>query len=375
MNILFLTPWYPDSLSSTSGVFIQTQARALGRQHSVTVISCKVDPRNRALSSWHVDIEEQGSLQEHRMIIKKSLPLFNQLHYLWIASRYSYRIAKSFKPDIIHASIGYPGAILGWIVSRLLRRPFVFTEHTRPKNNFRSVFHKLLTVFGLKKASAVIAVSHFLAKELQPFVRSKVIVQPNVMDVSAFINVPLPVNDDTIHIGFIGGMNTEVKGLDLLLEALAGINHKEFVLHIGGDGKLIGEYKAKAEALGVGSHCIFYGILPHSEIPDFISRTHFFVCSSRSETFNVALIEAMACGRPVVSTRCGGPEDFVNQKNGLLVEKEDVPALRNGIEQMMDTYSSYDALEIRREASEKFSKETFLKNMNELYFSTLDLQK
>jgi glycosyltransferase involved in cell wall biosynthesis len=79
----------------------------------------------------------------------------------------------------------------------------------------------------------------------------------------------------------------------------------------------------------------------------------------------------MAAGRPVVSTRCGGPEDFVNELNGLLVANEDAEALREGVQQMMRTWHAYNAEAIAKYAVDNFSKQSFLQKINSLYRSVL----
>ena len=80
-----------------------------------------------------------------------------------------------------------------------------------------------------------------------------------------------------------------------------------------------------------------------------------FVLASRLETFGVVYIEAMAAGLPVIATACGGPEDFVSPDNGILVPKEDVPALADAMERMIRTRESYDSAAIARFARDRFS--------------------
>ncbi|HEY9045196.1 MAG TPA: glycosyltransferase, partial [Ohtaekwangia sp.] len=138
-------------------------------------------------------------------------------------------------------------------------------------------------------------------------------------------------------------------------------------LHIGGTGSLENEYKKLAKELGIESKCKFYGFVPYASIPQWMEQLHFFVCSSRYETFCVALVEAMATGMPVVSTRCGGPEDFVNDSNGLLVTNENIEALGEGIHKMMQQHTSYDAQAIASYARDNFSRQSFLMRIEKLY--------
>jgi glycosyltransferase involved in cell wall biosynthesis len=270
---------------------------------------------------------------------------------------------------MIHASIGFPGAFWGWFTSKLVGVPFVFTEHTRISNNFRSAFHKQCTLRPLARASRVMAVSSSLAKEMRPWLNQEAIVVPNMIDVVPFSHLELD-QSETPQIGLLGGFNTPVKGLDILLQALANVK-RDFILHIGGSGSLEGSYKSLAQELGIASKCRFYGFIPYAEVPQFMSRLHFFVCSSRYETFCVSLIEAMASGRPVVSTRCGGPEDFVNETNGVLCDKENPEALQKAIEWMMSNYSSFSSVTMKAYIEDNFTGGSFLKKIGEVYSEVL----
>ncbi len=366
MKILILTPWYPDGKLTNSGVFIKSQARALSKRNEVKVIYSTIDYTEFSFSSCTVSSSNDNEISEIRIVIKKSIRFFNQLNYLVLVILHSWRIARSFKPDIIHANVGYPSAFWAWSLSRLLKVPFVVTEHTRPPNNFRSYVHKRLTIFGLKRASVVMAVSNMLANELKYFVNRDVVVVPNIVETERFDVAPYPESEIT-QIGFLGTLNQPVKGLDILLRAVADLK-TDFVLHVGGSGKLLQSYKALSKELRIEQKCKFYGFVLPNEVPAFMSRLHFSVCASRSETFCVALAEAMAAGRPVVSTRCGGPEEFVDDSNGMLVHVEDVKALQHGIEQMILNYRNYNSASISKSVNERFSEASFLLRIEKVYF-------
>jgi L-malate glycosyltransferase len=365
MRILLLTPWYPNEKNPGAGVFIKSQAKALSAHHTVSVISSVVDYENFSFSSIALQESSDQNVQEYRIVVKKSFPIFNQLNYLWLLISTSLKIAREFQPDLIHAHVGYPSAFWAWSLSRLLKVPFVVTEHTRPSNNFRSFIHKWLTVFGMKRASVLVAVSKMLANEVNQFVKRDVVVVPNIVETKRFDVAPYPESKIT-HIGFLGTLNQPVKGLDILLRALAHLK-TNFVLHVGGSGKLLRSYKTLAKELGIKQKCSFYGFVIPNEVPAFMSRLHFFVCASRSETFCVALAEAMAAGRPVVSTRCGGPEEFVDDSNGMLVNVEDVTSLQQGIEQMILNYKNYISTSISRSVNERFSEASFLLRIEAVY--------
>jgi glycosyltransferase involved in cell wall biosynthesis len=149
------------------------------------------------------------------------------------------------------------------------------------------------------------------------------------------------------------------------LKAVAQLQ-QPFVLHIGGDGALINTYKKFATDNGIVNNCRFYGSIPPSEVPSFMSKLHFFVCSSRYETFGVALVEAMASGLPIVATRCGGPEELVSATTGILVAVSDAKDMLLKIEWMIQNRKVFEDVELQKHAS-CFSGNHIAQLLEELY--------
>jgi glycosyltransferase involved in cell wall biosynthesis len=366
MKILLLTTWYPNKINPNHGIFIQDQAVVLSREHEVLVVAARIDYTKFGFSKVTKATTAHQKVEEIRMVVNKSLPVFNQLNFFIRAFWETYKIARQFRPDVIHGNIGYPGAFWAWLISKAIGKPYVITEHTRITNNFRSFIHKKLTLFSLMRASGIISVSHNHARELNKYTGRKIIVIPNVIKFSKYENVTVLSPSKPVQIGFLGGMNTPIKGLDILLQALAKVKH-DFILHVGGKGTLLEEYKDMARKLALNDKCIFYGFVPPNEVPQFMGKIHFLVSASRFETFGISMVEALASGLPVLATDSGGPQDFIDSTNGIIVKRENVSALEEGLNQMMLEYTKYDSLKIRKEITFKFSTENFLKQINSVY--------
>jgi glycosyltransferase involved in cell wall biosynthesis len=364
MKILFLTPWYPDEKNPNHGIFIKDQAVALSQQHEVVVISSKVNYTKFGLAAFELKESSFQNLKEYRLIINRSLRIYNQLNYFFISARVAAQVASQWKPDIIHGNIGYPGGFWSWWVSKKINKPFIITEHTFIYNNFRSLIHKKLTLFALRQSAAVITVSTKAADEIKRYVEAQVQVVPNIVEVSSYSIRPYPAG--VIVIGFLGSLSTPKKGLDVLLRILSKIN-KNFILHIGGEGALLKTYKELANGLGLSTKCRFLSFIQPHDVPEFMNQLHFFVNTSRFESFGIAIVEAMASGLPAVSFDNGGPSDFVNQDNGLLVENQNEEKLKEAMEWMMENYKTYDREKIRASVVNRFSKETFVDQMNKIY--------
>src|SRR5690606_22342672 len=149
----------------------------------------------------------------------------------------------------------------------------------------------------------------------------KTVFIPNLVNENLFFPSKLhKVHSEKFIIFFLGSM-IERKGVDVFLKALQKMKNFEAIdLKIGGDGELWGQFKRLAGELGISDKIEWLGFMNREEIASTFQRSDLFVLSSRMENLPLVLLEAIACGKPIISTKCGGPEIIVNQNNGLLVE-------------------------------------------------------
>jgi glycosyltransferase involved in cell wall biosynthesis len=206
-----------------------------------------------------------------------------------------------------------------------------------------------------------------LGDDITRYCKRPVHVIPNVIDLNKF-SLPDSVRiNNKLNIGILGGMGNYRKGVDILIKAIAIIKDMDVKVHIGGDGKYLSTFRDMARELGVERKCIFYGEIKPESIQDFYSRLDFYVLPSRDETFGVVVIEAMACGLPVIATRCGGPEEIVTKETGVLIEKENPMELAQAISSMAGNLDSYNRKSIRNYVLEKYSQDCFTESLNEVY--------
>lgn len=124
------------------------------------------------------------------------------------------------------------------------------------------------------------------------------------------------------------------KGLDILLQAFAQLKDWDpsIRLLLAGDGPLRRELESLAIALGIYERVEFLGRVGRTQIARLLHECEVFVLSSRSEPFGIAIIEALACKKPVVACAVGGiPEIIENGKSGILVEPDNPNALAKGL--------------------------------------------
>jgi glycosyltransferase involved in cell wall biosynthesis len=368
MNILVLTHSYPDLKNKWRGIFVQEQVRALSSKHNLIVVYFKVDYSHFAPFSHYSFLKkEDGKVTEYEVTINKSFPVITQIKYLSDTYRFiKNEILKQNKIDIIHSHLSYPAGFLGTIIQEKQKIPNILTEHSRIKSYFRSWFHKQSVRYTLRKTAGIIAVSRALSEEITSLCHRPVNVIHNIVDVDKFKLIK-PNPHIVLNIGFLGALKNNNKGLDLLLKSASMLKEKDIFLHIGGDGILIDNFKKMAKDLDIDSKCKFYGEISRNNIGDFYSKLDLFILPSRYETFGIVLIEAMACGIPVIATLCGGPQDIVTPSTGILIKVDNTEELKTAILSMSENIGSYNREIIRNYANENFGKEVFVKRISNLY--------
>lgn len=137
-------------------------------------------------------------------------------------------------------------------------------------------------------------------------------------------------------------------------------------LRFVGEGPIREELERLCAERGIAGQVDFVGLLSASAVRDQLLAADAFVLSSDVETFGVAVIEALACGRPVVVTASGGPDHLVTAANGLLVPARDSSALRDALRKMRGRAADYDTSTIRADALRLYGPDTFARRFAEL---------
>ena len=239
--------------------------------------------------------------------------------YVTLAAR-AVRAARRFHPDVVYAHFLVPAGLAAGLASRA---PLVVTAHGRDVRNVGAIPGvRALTRLTVRRASTVIAVSDYLRRELEakvPEARGKTEVIDSGVDLERFRVEPAPPDGPSF---LCLGALTERKNVVRLADAFGRLDSG--TLTFVGEGPLRSSLEGRARIELVPS-------VAHDEIPARIARAHVVCQPSLVEPFGQALLEALACGRPVVATRIGGPSEFVPPEAGVLVDPLDVDALTHAL--------------------------------------------
>jgi glycosyltransferase involved in cell wall biosynthesis len=382
LKVLFVTNWYPTDKEPAKAVWVREQAKAAQLYDEVVVLHC-AGPDVGLRKMWRIESETAENLCEGvrtwRMWYRPSpIPRTSYLAYFWSILRSCQYIAgRGFRPDLIHVHV-YDAGAPAIAFARLNRIPVVVSEHFSafPRRTLNRLdLCKAWTAF--RWADVVIPPSYFLQKAIEQYgLRARFEVIPNVADTATFFPSPRPRdhNSPNKRILFVGQLEP-VKGISYLLQALSLLHRKrhDWRLDIVGDGASRLTYQELVLELKLGDAVVFHGYQTKRQIGDSMRRSDLFVVSSLAETFSVPAAEALACGIPVLSTRCGGPEEFIVAEAGSLVPPGDADAMFEGLDSMLDNLHRYSPEWISEYARERFSPQSVGAKLHSLYESlTLD---
>jgi glycosyltransferase involved in cell wall biosynthesis len=166
----------------------------------------------------------------------------------------------------------------------------------------------------------------------------KIVIIPNGVDVEKF-KPPSGAKHASNVLFFLSILDEfhRYKGLDILLKALIIVKKDipDVKLIVGGSGELMGEYQRMANSLGLNGAVEFHGFIPDDRLVEYYSNSNVFVLpsiSSTQEGFGIVLLEALACGTPVISTAIVGVAADVQANHaGIIIPPNDSGALADGI--------------------------------------------
>jgi len=283
-------------------------------------------------------------------------------------------LQKEQLPDVVHAHIvsyAAPAAIL----KEQYGLPFVITEHWSKANEGNITKRVEGNAFIYRLADEVVCVSEALAKSLlENFgVESRVIY--NMVENRFFENFSI---EQKTHRGFrfisVGSL-LPIKGFDVLIRAFAKIEGKDVTLDVVGGGPEKEKLQSLIDSLNLQGKVRLLGLKKPEEVSNILADSDCFVLASRSETFGIVFIEAMAKGLPVIATKCGGPETIVNDCNGVLVPIDNQDSLAKAMNMMIANSQNYDKMTIRQYCIENYSQDRIADKIIDIYEKAIEGNK
>lgn len=372
MKVAIISKGKPTLEYPINGVFEFDQAKALAAEDievAFVVIDFRIwtDKRKYGLFQYQCEGVHVFELSLPLNVYRRAIPILQQL--LLIPFR---AMLKSFgKPDIIHTHF-YSIAAIASILKTKYNIPYIITEHSsklnRPNESISNL-DKRLAIKAYRNCDQLITVSNALRNNIiQNFGQDSIVI-PNLVDPKSFSFKERPKDTSPFVFVAVGNLKP-IKAFDLLIEAFSKLDD-DTMLYIIGAGPQREKLQTQIQILGLQKRVKLIGQLERSEINRIFQKSHVFVLASQSETFGVCFIEAMYAGLPVIATRCGGPESFVNSSNGLLVPTNDATALAEAMNDIRHNYTHYDPKRISEDCLNRFSPTIVAKQIIEVYRSKI----
>lgn len=245
----------------------------------------------------------------------------------------------------------------------------------------KSSFHKSLLIQNLKHADSIGSTSNCMKDELMKYIiHPKIFITPFGINEQKFKPIKsLNSHNDKIVIGTVKSLKN-VYGIDILIKAFAEVlaiypERNNLKLEIYGKGNQLKELEDLVEKLNLSKQVVFHGQINHDRVPEVLNTFDIYVALSRSESFGVAILEASACGIPVIVSNTAGLVEVVKEnETGLIVPVEDIQSSKSAIMNLINNLSL--RLELGKNGikhvKDNYTWEQSLKIMIEAYVKTIN---
>jgi glycosyltransferase involved in cell wall biosynthesis len=372
MKVCTVSKHYPPYAGGLENRVMGISEWLAGRGHTVTV-----------LTSWEkgtVASETRNGVEvcRFRTVLNLFNAPFTPLIFIKLLSL-DYDVADVNLPDPMNS-------IFVWAASVLRGKPYTVTYHADIVKDrwfhlpFKVLYGLFLSLI-LGAAARIIVTSPDYADSspsLSRF-RGKVVVAPSFIDPRVFnpladgsrIKARHDIRGKKVVL-FVGRL-VPYKGVEYLLAAFNILKTEEASLVIVGEGPLDGELKEKASSLGL-KNVVFAGAVPGEDLPGYYAACDVFVLPSvtRQEAFGLVLAEAMACGKPVISTNFSGMP-YVVGDGGVLVAPKDPEALAGALDKVLgdDRLAYHLSTKGLSRVGELFSRDVVCAKIEEIYKLTV----
>jgi teichuronic acid biosynthesis glycosyltransferase TuaC len=354
LRIAIVTPVYQLPGDPTRGRYIYEIARCLGTLATIEVFfvtaryaqSRWLRPRTYVYSDLNADLSTPDV--DVSVSSYPSVPVLSRLLNGYLSARAMFGGLAEFRPDVVLGYWLYPEGYGAWLCARKLQVPCVLGG-LGTDVRARGIITRWLSGRALRGAQQSIMVSEEMRGiSIERFGVDPARVHTITNGVNAHVFHPRPraaarANLDlpaTARIIVYVGRFVATKGLRELLEAFASmaVDDEHLTLVLIGDGVMREELRSRLSVPGWTDRVKLAGALAPEQVAEWIGAANVLCLPSYSEGYPNVVVEALACGRPVVATNVGGILELVNSSNGRLVPPRDAAALQAALSEVLASH-------------------------------------
>ncbi len=414
-TIGLITDWFPTKENPYAGVFFKDQALVTSDYFEFVVIRYKEKKKNLAFvyalkffrRKWYSlqKINEEKNIIEYELIVEYPayLWIMNFIHNAYTKMRYGESIPgvgayissaykknkkkkigtifnRHFKDEIdaLYCVDAQKESSTLMFASAVLGCPYIIGEHAPvpwPGSVISDLEH-----MAMEHADAFIAISHDKIRQmlLQNIRLKKIIYIGNLIDEDQF---HLKTSCNEIKTFLIVAAHSFYKNYGMFVDVmnrLTEIANTPFNVMIVGYGSNKGyssqiqEFENQIKKTKFADKVQMIPEVRHNEIQNIYWQADAFVMTSIQEGQPVSVMEAACCGLPIFSTRCGGVEDYIDDRIGRLFNINDVDSFAESLNDYLQGSISFDSNLIRQSVVEKFGKKAFRNNFVTIFLNEIE---
>ena len=382
--VLWLPSWYPSKIEPYNGDFIKRHAAATALYTDVHILYVIRDASGTITKDFLKEIVTTGRLKETIIYYYVSpckikwLEKFNS--FIKYNELYKQTVKEIFsnegKPYLVHAYIAFKAGLIALWIKKKFKIPFVLSEQwtaylsgAMPNLSDLPFFSKRRIKTILENAESVMVVSKYLGESLKAKYKIPIpVVIPNVVDVNLFTYVPQTLNAVCrfIHISNLGYQ----KNPDALINAFSMVKAQGYDFYLDIIGPERNDLIDLTKMLGLQDVISFHNEMQQSDLAYWIRKADALILYSRYETFGCVIIEANACGVPViVSDMPVMHENVIEGFNGIFAANENEKALSEAIISFIKNRHLFKKEKIAERAASKFNYDFVGLQINSWYGS------
>lgn len=381
--LLFVVPsTYPNSVNPGSGSFVYEQTlelSRLGHDHDIVILdvseynyhhwlrkSCRYISRTYGEEGIRYKLHSRGLMTSRFPKRAVTLAVKN------VRKLYTLAVKENGKPDVIITHFTLPAGFAALKLAKEENIPCVIVEHYSLllSDKLQSYMKSELTG-AVKDSAAFICVSESLklAIERHTGIIGKIQIVSNMTDRRFTYSLP---REQPPFVFFSAGNLNKNKRFDLLIDSFckAFPANERVLLRIAGKGGERGKLTQIINENGRERQIQLLGWVPRDMIAAEYRNCHCFVLLSRRETFGIVYREAMATGRPVVSTRNGGIEEGWEDGNGIITD--DVLSIPIALKCIRNNYCSFNGLDISRRCLSSYSPDVVIQRLEKIIYEAAE---
>ena len=405
-RICLVTKWYPTKDNPYSGVFFKEQLFAVSEQFDFLVLhyyeerkngfrgSVVVEQVNVENNTVEYDIRTHVPIQVYCSLavkmLKEKLQTIKRGEQLDSKEAYRKKVLKDifsnydFGPvDALYCVDAQSEACTLQMISEILHKPFVVAEHAPfpwPGKILRMTEKR-----SIERANRFIAISYDKIRQvlLQNVTLPQTEYLGNLVDEKQFNIIK---HDEPNHIKtfIIVAAHSYYKNYGLfirIMNRLCEITNVDFkVLMVGyaankGYSKDVEVLEEQIHTSSFADRVEMIPEVPHEEIDKYYAKADAFVMTSIQEGQPVSALEAACCGLPIFSTKCGGVEDYVDDRIGRLFPIVEIEQFARVLKDFLEDRISFDSQYIRNEIVNRYGRDAFIRNFANIFNQVIDSEK